>query len=123
MDNLNIIINSIDEKLKLSLESLKVRDILGEINLGNEQENYLEYLDMSVMQFLSLIKLNRLHKNKKIDDDMYLVLKNDLNHYYELKNKIAEAEHISYISDNLNIDNIIYNYVYLISSTFKKFTS
>lgn len=118
MNNMDKIVKVLDEKLKFSLEVLKVKDILGNVDLNDGTDNQ-EYLELSVMHFLSLIKLNRLYKNKKIDIDLYDSLKNNLDQYYRIKGKIAELDYVSYISDNINIDTFLANYTELLSSLFK----
>ncbi|MEE3343837.1 MAG: hypothetical protein VZS44_07095 [Bacilli bacterium] len=118
MNSLDKIIN---KKLKISLESLTVKDLLQIENLKEEEKVLSEYLDMSINHYLSLLKLKRLYYNKKIDDNTFSFLKDILKDYYATKKKIAEVEYIRHISDNINVENILnkyddslrYNYKYL----------
>ena len=91
--------------------------------MDSSDEDLSQYLNLSLSHFLSIIKLNRLFENKIIDVNTYDALKKDLVQYFNIKDSIYELDYVSYISDNVDVNEFLFKYSENLSDLFKKLSS
>ena len=120
MDDLRKILGIVNERLLKKADLYTLRDLIKISKYEEDNEDIKEYLDMPVSQFLSLLKINILYENKRINEGEYLELTEELNNYYKYNAKIRELTYINYISDMDEYSDAVNSYYELKDISYNK---
>ncbi|MBR3161506.1 MAG: hypothetical protein IKF19_02090 [Bacilli bacterium] len=105
----------IDKVLKLFEMSINMRvDLfrLGDVIDTNDllSNGLMEYSNTPISKFFSLIRINKLRQLGLIDDEKQEELNEELNNYYEIRDKISDMTYYNIISEKDEYDDSVCKY-------------